>query len=405
MVFFLFGALILQSPSAVGQSFLESIQAQRSIPFKRLQGAISAWGQNAGQYFSLGESHLENETAHPLALNLIKTYRHARNDAFHFCSETIDEFLNSDWGAEVKKMANKTQVVIGNSPEHTTFDACVWEPARRGMTYSGFFHQFPFARAWPLDFPATPVITVPGNNIRDQLAPRSGLFVSQLEMIYAQSTFTRQMIHSGIIDPLLFRRRVAAALKQIADIDERMELLVGSQNTPLTNKFGLVLAGDGLGLKEGDPNQHLFDRSYFILTKRGINRGPPSLGFLRGLFRMSNSDLRSFLSQLGSRRKWFVSGLFGPLPSGQRFRMQFMNLQMDGEAEVLQIGHHAMVMDFGRDRFQCYKVNEDFDVKPIEISCQNLFDTPDTFAPTSYSEPPPGSILRRASDLKALKVP
>src|SRR5690606_16896213 len=104
-------------------------------------------------------------------------------------------------GKWIMSKAQKNLIFKGNGPARTDFQNCNWSADSNAITYSGFFHQYPFARPWPNDFPPTPVTREEGNNIRAQLSPRKGMFITQMEMSFLESRAASSLLKTLTSSP------------------------------------------------------------------------------------------------------------------------------------------------------------------------------------------------------------
>lgn len=349
-------------------SFVETIGVNRAIPPKIVYNKIKSFALQKGTYLSLGESHLESETVNSVNHKLARLFTDRVKNKFSFCSETIEEFLSSSQGKDLIRRAKDTKIFKGNSADKTDFANCQWLPNSNALTYSGFFHQYRFARAWPKDFPPTPVTVEPGNNILEQLNPRKGLFISQIELIWLQTLASRNLILNASRDVKEFRSRAEALLKQVDLIKANMGLLDGKADQPLKNKYGIYL-----GKQSFNQTVPMDSNSWFLITNRGINKNSRQMGFIEKLLQKSDAELGRFLLRMTKDRPYYMGGYIGPNAKGERIQLQYGGLVVDGEADILQINNRLMFSDFESKDFECVRMAADEISQPTKISCESFF--------------------------------
>lgn len=352
----------------LSNSFLESIQTNKLTAQKTIHQAIKNWAKKPGSYMSLGESHLESETAQPINHSLAVQFMSNTSKKATFCSETILDFLDSKYGQDIQSRAATTKLFLSNSYTETDFKNCKWKSKENAITYSGFIHQYRFAYSWPSDFPMTPVITEPGNNILDQLLPRQGLFISQIELLFLQALASRNIILSGETNTTRFRARANALTGSIVNLKNSMELIYGPQNNPYKNKYGTYVGRSAI-TEEVIMN----NSSWFLLTSRGIHRQELQTSFLRKLLALNDQTLTAFLKKLKGKKIHLSVGFNGPDSMGTRFNLSYSGLNVDGEAEILSLEDRVMVSNYNTAGFQCYTVGVDSPKEPAALDCAKFF--------------------------------
>ncbi len=189
--------LLLAANIVYAQSFLGAIKTDfHTISFEELKTEVAEFAQNKKTYLSLGESHIETGTATKINYELLKTFAKNSSDKIVFCSETLSHFLGP-YGDLVRGLSRSYKVYENNGPYKTDFAEC-YEGNDNYVVYSGFFHQYPFARKFPKEFAPVPVITQKGNNILAQMKNAKGLFVTQMEMEYMEFSALKALLASDL---------------------------------------------------------------------------------------------------------------------------------------------------------------------------------------------------------------
>ena len=330
-------------------TFVESINADRAVSLENVIAQVADWSKQKGAFLSLGESHREPETVRPLNFVFAKTFMNGVTNKYTLCSETIADYLDSPQGQEMQKSAEQNLIFTGNGPAKTDFTNCKFSSKSNAITYSGFYHQYPFAKAWPLDFPVSPVTSEEDNNIRSQLAPHKGMFITQMELSYASFLASQNLLKDKTLSADEFRRRAEALLKNSDMIKSKMNLLLGDRSEDFKNKFGLFLPKEAFS-----ENVSMTPQSWILLTQRGYALQQKSFLLLSNLLQFKDEQLEKFLMKLKNSKPFFISPSFGPNADGKRSSTIFSGIEMDGESELLQFQNVTIVAEFGKTGFSCY---------------------------------------------------
>ncbi|MBY0516518.1 MAG: hypothetical protein K2P81_06395 [Bacteriovoracaceae bacterium] len=345
-------------------SFLESLLASKTTPREAVMQNISLWGQVQGNYLSLGESHLEDQTATQVNFEFAKLYIDQVRNSFTFCAEKIGHFLEAEQGQWIMSKAEESLIFLGNGPGRTDFQKCIWKSNSNALTYSGFFHQYPFARPWPLDFPVTPVVIDEGNNIKDQLSPRRGMFVTQMEMSYLEGRATTSLLASLTHSASALRARVEVLVETVREVISQQVKLV--DGTPYTSKYGAFYSSEAFTELIPMPKE-----AWFVLTNRGYRLEREPFSFLQKILALPILVQEKFISRVMNEKSYFYSFNFGPSEAGIGMRTSFAGLDLDGESELLQFKNgDTMVLEPGQSDMACYQT---VNAAPVKVDCQILF--------------------------------
>ncbi|MGZ3727298.1 MAG: hypothetical protein ACXWQQ_15970, partial [Pseudobdellovibrio sp.] len=178
-----------------------------------------------------------------------------------------------------------------------------------------------------------------------------GLFVSQIELAYLESLASRNFLRANnAIDAKTFRSRVTAMTANVRDIKSKMELLLGEANDNFRNKLGLFLSKEALTENVSMPQQ-----AWLLVTSRGERIQDAPFRFINQLLTFDDQKLDAFLKKIHGAKPYYLSMQFGPDQDGKRGTTTYGGVDMDGEAEVLQLGNELIVLDFNSDKFVCYE--------------------------------------------------
>ena len=150
--------ILMLMNSAYGSTpyLIEKLGNGRTHSFSRVIETLKTISSKSGHLISLGESHLHPNSARAVSQIFIDTYLEDQQD-FKFCAEKIDDFLNHPTGLRLQQEASKVDIYTENSPTQTDFRKCKTKDFDKYFTYSGFFHQLPFARPFPLELSLIPI--------------------------------------------------------------------------------------------------------------------------------------------------------------------------------------------------------------------------------------------------------
>jgi len=345
-------------------SFLESLLAEKTTPREAVMQNIALWAQNTGNFLSLGESHQESETANQVNFAFAKLYIDQLRGGFTFCSETLDHFLTAEQGQWIQAKSDENLIFKGNGPSRTDFTNCKWSSSKNALTYSGFFHQYPFARPWPKDFPPTPVITAEGNNIRDELSPRRGMFVTQMEMSFLEGRAAQSLLKSLTTSTSAFRARVEVLIETVREVVAQQVQLV--EGDSFNNKYGAFYSRDAFAELLPMPAE-----AWFVVTNRGYRLEKEPFKFFQEMLRLPNENLTKLIMRISGEKSYFYSFGFGPSAAGVRTRTQFAALDLDGESELLQFTNgDTVVSEPDKAGLSCYKYADN---AATPVDCSTMF--------------------------------
>jgi hypothetical protein len=183
--------LLTMSTSAFANPFLLHISRHPTINYKQLEEKII----HHDGYLSLGESHLEPTTSRAFLHKLAKLYLEDRSNV-KFCTEKIMSFLDTPLGQDLQQSTQTTLITQRNSPYTTDFKDCLDRKHDDFLVYSGFFHQYPFAKNFQAEFGRTAVQSSDINNIVYQMQPVRSLMVTLIEMPYLLYTSQLWMLRN-----------------------------------------------------------------------------------------------------------------------------------------------------------------------------------------------------------------
>jgi hypothetical protein len=348
-------------------TFLESILSNHSTPSVQVLTQLKEWAKLPNRYLSLGESHLEYETAIPINFMLAETYRASLLKPYVFCAEKIPTFLESAQGRDLQSFSIENLIFLNNSSSRTDFTDCNWKSKFNAIVYSGFFHQYPFAKYWPHDFPIYPVISEPDNNIAAQLSKKQGLFISQIEVPYIESLAARNILSDKSLNADSFRMRVSRLNTSLNSLNNKMELLFGDSENDFANKYGVFLGPQAFSQNINMPNP-----AWILLTTRGYKFKTKRLHLLNTLARLSDFQLNTFLEKLRAGKFHYFSLMFGPDQSGEKNNTFFYGVEMHGESEAVVLNDLLYVLEPSEDFFKCYNTtgSSDGSEPPQPVNCE-----------------------------------
>ncbi len=303
MRLFLLGILLSFSTGASEQFFVESLPVERAKTLEEVLREIDHVASKKQHLVSLGESHLHPYTAHALANILIERYV-ATADEFRFCSEQIGYFLAHPAAQALQGNARETFIGQRNSPSYTDFRDCRKRAIDGYFTYSGFFHQLPFARAFPLEFAPTAVITRDGENIRDQLKENNALFIVQIELEFIEQVTQARVLRNPPETVEQFRSQVSQLKAAIRSVKSAQEVVVGA------------------ALKEREKNGVFVPHSgaYLLVTDLAYRQEFIPLPLLNSLANLSDESLNFLLKKLASSPAYVTSAIQEPDENGQLYQ-------------------------------------------------------------------------------------
>ncbi|MFZ4713586.1 MAG: hypothetical protein ACOYL6_07740 [Bacteriovoracaceae bacterium] len=360
------------SCTARANSVLESITLKSHV--KALHEVVRDLKLHArleSSFLSLGESHLQASTTTPLNFMLANQFLDAREKDVTFCTENIADFLASTEGKQLTERTLKTKIMKGNSPATTDFTSCE-DGSLHYLTYSGFFHQYAFARAFPLEFTQTPVITGTGNTILEQMKKSKGLFITQMELDYLEMTATSGLLKSKIRNSFVFNKKLKNLNKKIETLHKEMQLLVDGE-LATKNKFGIFLSPQhfkvgGLIMPENsfilitDLESHMIEKAPFTFLERMNNLRNSKLNDLLKFLEGSKFYFTKALTEANDDGTYPETG-YGTLPQIFKGKSEFLEIRKDQT-------HFVMVAEPNTDGFLCYlEKGETY----VNTDCLSLF--------------------------------
>ena len=349
-------------------SFLSSINSNPNLlSFEELQEMVAEHGKTPGSYLSLGESHNEYESAVKINMDLMRSYLgDSEKEDSILCTETISHFIKPNL-EELKASFDQIRVYKGNSPMTTNFANCVKEDDSNGkyVTYSGFFHQYPFAREYPQEFRATPVITTDGNNILSQMGSLDGMFVTQMELEYLEYSSSKALLQVGILEAKTFRKVVRHLRKGVKKLMHNLDYIL-KEDSPYKTKLGVVVsASDFILPLYGN------DKSYFLITDLGHRSKKDALSMLSKLAKLKTKKLNKFLKQVSDAdKKFFFNVFITPQSEENLGNVTYTGLEQTFEGRttfvLLKKGEQKKLFAYkpSVDQFQCFDT-----IKKLEVDC------------------------------------
>lgn len=369
-----FGAFAHASSAHPEKSFLLSMDLTLSTtPLSEVLTEIAGQAQIKNGYLSLGESHLEDESTHPLQKIFAQAYlSNTQNQPVKFCSEKIESFLESNEGQWLQQNVQSTEVYLGNSPATTDFTRCASSSFDHTITYSGFFHQNAFARAFPEVFPPTSVITQNGNNIRDQMGSEKGLFISQIEFPVVELFETARILKLAKTSEQAMTDEITRITQKSGDLRAKMQDLL-PDTSPFAHKFGIFI------------NQKIFQASqlpvldshaYLLITDLEFRRNRPSFYFLNQLLALPSADRIKLVNLLATMKYYFTQTDIPTRRDGVPSQMNFMRIPRTFSGEVAQVsfiknGHESLMIVMSADdaELSCFVYPADLNADAVETPC------------------------------------
>lgn len=355
------------------QTFLEAIQEENHFyDFEQIMDKVGDHRWHKGHYLSLGESHLHKKTSRPVLLKF--AYKFLKDTPFKkkFCTENIPDFLTSYPGREMQRLSQEVTVFGGNSPYLTNFKTCSQTKSDLILTYSGFFHQHPFARYFPLDFAQTPVLTKPGNNIMEQMPNKKGLFITLMELDHLELTTSQAMIKKKIRDPQKFKDEVLKLSEKVSVLRSKMRPL-WFRSSSWRTKEALIL--DQIHFQNIKVLPH---NTFILLTDLSSRKILPPLKLLQDLVALPENVLSKFLDFIAEERSFITSSLQEPDDQGQYHPTGYgtYSLRFPGGSTFLDLIDSVnkksilLVSSPKAKELKCYTQSEG---QTIELNCHELF--------------------------------
>jgi hypothetical protein len=343
-------ALLLTPPLAFasrgGGSFLRAINPSvKAVGLSEIQQKIQTHALLKDAYLSLGESHGEDETTHPVQKFFLDAYIDPVSpEPIKLCSESIGSFLESAEGKWLQRNVHLTEIYTGNGPSQTDFTKCGTDTYSRYITYSGFFHQTPFARPFPEVFAPTPVVTEDGNNIRDEMGDRKGFFISQIEFPVLELFETNRVFTKFAKNAKSFEAEARALIAQGDSLRTRLAPIL-PDSSAYTSKKGIFL---DQSFFKSSRLEVLPQDAYLLITDLEFRKARPSFYFLSRILTWSADDRKLLEAFLSKWKAYYAQADFAPARDGTPATMTFGLLPQKyrGEAAELTLIHGKNLLFF-----------------------------------------------------------
>lgn len=307
---FLIIFMLMNSAFATTPYLIEKLDIEKTYSFNHVIESMNRVSSNPTHLISLGESHLHPQTARKVSELFVDFYLSEEHD-FKFCAEKIDDFLNHPGGKRLIQSARQVDIYSGNSPNQTDFEKCTNNDFKKYFTYSGFFHQLPFARPFPLEFTPTRVITEDGQNIRDQLRIEDSFFLIQIEMEYIELVTQSHFLKEVPTTLNTFKEKIYDLLTQISAIKEsQVPILKGTSE--YNQKVGAFFSRDSLST--------LSDDSFFLVTDLNYRKNLRPLPLLTNLLSLSDRALNKLIEKLTKSSVYVTAAIQEPDANGNLYQ-------------------------------------------------------------------------------------
>lgn len=309
-VFFL-GILLSFKALAAGPFFIESIDLDKKSDWSQLVDKLDETTRESHHLVSLGESHLHPVTSRAVQSIFINRYLSQVAD-FRFCTETINDFLEHPAGQALQDNAADTLITLKNSPNKTDFRDCRARKYERYFTYSGFFHQLPFARPFPLEIAATPVITNEGENIRDQLNIQNSFYLIQMELEHLEMITQARMLRNPPATLEAFQAKIQLLVEKVEAIKQAQSVILPATNLG-RQKEAIVLGHEAFASLEND-------QAYILLTDLSYRKNLTALPLLTNIQKLSEKAQSILLRKLQASAVYVTQSIQEPNENGELFR-------------------------------------------------------------------------------------
>lgn len=335
-------------------SFLNAVWPVNPVRKVQLLDKIRHHAELPKSYLSLGETHLESDSVLVINQELTEAfYNNAQNSKITFCSETLSHFLESDYGMGLQDKSFQVKIFEGNGPSRTDFNKCEDQESEHYYIYSGNFHQYPFARPFPGDFPKTSVITSDTNNIRAQMPNSQGLFVTQQELIYLEGMATRNLLNKKITDLAEFKSLAATLIDKVTLIKSQFEILLPSVNR-YEEKLGIILDKNNFKV-----DLFMDDNSFQMITDRSYRPVEESFHFFRKLMLLEKTQAENLLKYLSTTKFYVAVILFSRGASGESAETTYIGIpySFDGLSQLIQTEDGIILSQPQLGSFECFDKN------------------------------------------------
>lgn len=289
--------------------FLESLNFERQLELEHVLQKVHRVAREDKHLVSLGESHLHPVTARSVQAIFVEEYLKSAQQ-FRFCAEEIKDFLEHPAGEALRQSASSVDVSTGNSPYKTDFRDCRTRKDKGYFTYSGFFHQLPFARPFPLEFAPTPVITADGENIRDQLAERNSLFIIQMELEYIEMVTQARLLRYPPESVEEFLHQVSALKAKVRAAKQSFKTILPSDNSG-REKIGALLGPQGFEV--------LPLEAILLVTDLSYRRSLEELPLLSRITQLEAQSIEHLLRYLKKAPAYVTGAIQEPNENGELF--------------------------------------------------------------------------------------
>lgn len=283
----------------LANNFISDIDLNKDqISVSELKSLVIDHTRKRKSYLSLGESHLQADTVLPLIFEYADLFAQNKN-RFDLCAEDIPHTVKFAGFKNIQKIASKTIISAGNNPHKTDFKECNARKNRSKIYYSGFFHQFPFARAYPQEFTQVPVVTEKGNNIWKQNS-NDGLFIMMMEMVHLESTASHEVFFN-VYDPEELLRKYQALNIRIDALKSSMRP-INEESSIFKKKWGYIASSKQLG---AIAQKYSPEKAYFIITELDYRKRTNDLHFLKKFVDMPY-DFQNKIISISPQSKYLV---------------------------------------------------------------------------------------------------
>lgn len=302
--------MLMNSAFASSPYLIERLDVLKTYSFSHVIGSLDDIAMKSSHLVSLGESHLHPKTARAVSKLFVENYLKEKRD-FKFCAEKIDEFLEHPAGKRLEQEAAVVEIYTNNSPNQTDFRKCRENDFDQYFTYSGFFHQLPFARPFPLEFTPSRVITDDGENIRDQMRIKNSFFLIQIEMEYIELVTQSHFLKEVPSDIRNFKLKVESLKKQIEKIKNSQTTILNG-TSEFDEKVGAFFSRDSLSTLSKD--------SFFLVTDLSYRKTRKSLPLLSNLLTLSDQALVKLIEKLTKDPVYVTAGIQEPDENGNLYQ-------------------------------------------------------------------------------------
>lgn len=309
MRLFILGLCLSISLQVRGSYFIEAMDFEKGLDIEHVRHSLKKIAGKKKHLVSLGESHLHPFTARAVQEIFVNDYLSVA-DEFRFCSESIKDFLEHPAGLALREQAINTVVSVGNSPTRTDFRNCRTKNIDGYFTYSGFFHQLPFARPFPLEFAPNPVIIADGENIRDQMKERNSFYLIQMELEYIEMITQARLLRYPPATIEEFRLKARELIERIESAKSSFKTILESpiQEREKTGIFLGTRAFDVLPLE-----------AVLLVTDLKYRQQLQALPLIKKISELDDQSLSALLRYLKKSPAYVTAAIQEPNENGELF--------------------------------------------------------------------------------------